>query len=203
MVQVTGDILVNGQHREAASFLAHSTYVPQVNWQGSSAGGAGPVGRRGCPATMRLRKCQAQHCKSTPCAEPPPPPHTHTCAHPAEPTTGLDSFAALSVMQFLKQLGNRGHTLVAAVHQPRGAIWQMFDQARGKLGSTCRSPRAMSAGLEEGDRKRGPRASACRQRHGVVLWQEALVHLRWHPTGTSPRSPRPLPCRSPCSARGD
>ena len=44
-----------------------------------------------------------------------------------EPTSGLDSFSSLSVMGALKDLASRGHTVVASVHQPRGAIWDLFD----------------------------------------------------------------------------
>ena len=39
----------------------------------------------------------------------------------------MDSFSALSVMQSLKALASRGHTLVASIHQPRGSIWALFD----------------------------------------------------------------------------
>eukprot|EP00775_Hariotina_reticulata_P006450 gene6450-6679_t len=44
-----------------------------------------------------------------------------------EPTSGLDSFAALSVMTHLKQLAELGRVVVAAIHQPRSAIWSLFD----------------------------------------------------------------------------
>jgi ABC-type multidrug transport system ATPase subunit len=49
------------------------------------------------------------------------------CLRADEPTSGLDSFSALSVMQSLKALASRGHTLVASIHQPRGSIWALFD----------------------------------------------------------------------------
>jgi ABC-type multidrug transport system ATPase subunit len=44
-----------------------------------------------------------------------------------EPTSGLDAFSSLSVMQSLKALASRGHTVVASIHQPRGSIWELFD----------------------------------------------------------------------------
>ncbi len=44
-----------------------------------------------------------------------------------EPSSGLDAFAALSVMSALKALASKGHTVVASIHQPRGAIWALFD----------------------------------------------------------------------------
>ena len=43
-----------------------------------------------------------------------------------EPTTGLDSFAALNIMEHLSSLAALGHTIVAAIHQPRSAIWDIF-----------------------------------------------------------------------------
>jgi len=43
-----------------------------------------------------------------------------------EPTTGLDSFAALNVMEHMSCLAGMGDTIVASIHQPRTAIWDMF-----------------------------------------------------------------------------
>ena len=43
-----------------------------------------------------------------------------------EPTTGLDSFAALNIMEHMSSLAAMGHTIVASIHQPRTAIWDMF-----------------------------------------------------------------------------
>lgn len=48
-----------------------------------------------------------------------------------EPTSGLDSFAALSVMGYLKRMArDNGHAVIASIHQPRAAIWNMFDKVR-------------------------------------------------------------------------
>lgn len=45
--------------------------------------------------------------------------------------TGLDSFAALSVMGHLQDLAiNNQQTVLATIHQPRSAIWEMFDTVR-------------------------------------------------------------------------
>ena len=49
-----------------------------------------------------------------------------------EPTTGLDSFAALTVMAHLSGLAASGHTVVASVHQPRASIWDMFHKVRDR-----------------------------------------------------------------------
>ena len=46
---------------------------------------------------------------------------------------GLDSFAALNVMEHMSSLANLGHTVIASIHQPRSAIWDMFDKARFPL----------------------------------------------------------------------
>ena len=43
-----------------------------------------------------------------------------------EPTSGLDSFAALNIMDYVSKLARLGHTVIASVHQPRSAIWEMF-----------------------------------------------------------------------------
>lgn len=55
-----------------------------------------------------------------------------------EPTSGLDSFAALTVMGHLKRMArDNGHVVIASIHQPRSAIWSMFDRvtllASGRL----------------------------------------------------------------------
>jgi ABC-type multidrug transport system ATPase subunit len=45
-----------------------------------------------------------------------------------EPTTGLDAFQAGKVIDALRQLAReRGHTVVAVVHQPRSSIFASFD----------------------------------------------------------------------------
>jgi ABC-type multidrug transport system ATPase subunit len=45
-----------------------------------------------------------------------------------EPTTGLDAFQAGKVVDALRQLAReRGHTVVAVIHQPRSSIFASFD----------------------------------------------------------------------------
>jgi len=44
-----------------------------------------------------------------------------------EPTTGLDSFQAEKVMATLRDLADSGHTVICTIHQPRGSIFNMFD----------------------------------------------------------------------------
>eukprot|EP00884_Botryococcus_braunii_P000584 jgi/Botrbrau1/10526/Bobra.7_1s0007.1 len=44
-----------------------------------------------------------------------------------EPTSGLDSHAALVVMEHLRGLCAEGRTVICSIHQPRQAIWDMFD----------------------------------------------------------------------------
>lgn len=52
-----------------------------------------------------------------------------------EPTTGLDSCSALSIMLFLKGMATQqGATLLASVHQPRAVIWSQLDQVGGPGG---------------------------------------------------------------------
>ncbi|KAK2147166.1 hypothetical protein LSH36_566g01070 [Paralvinella palmiformis] len=44
-----------------------------------------------------------------------------------EPTSGLDSFTAHSVVQSLKNLATKGHTILATIHQPSPEVFSMFD----------------------------------------------------------------------------
>ena len=42
-----------------------------------------------------------------------------------EPTSGLDSFQAQSVVSALKKLADEGRTIVTVIHQPRSSIFQV------------------------------------------------------------------------------
>ncbi|CAN0384943.1 unnamed protein product, partial [Discosporangium mesarthrocarpum] len=44
-----------------------------------------------------------------------------------EPTSGLDSHQALQVMGTVRGLCEEGHTVVVSIHQPRSAIYALFD----------------------------------------------------------------------------
>lgn len=44
-----------------------------------------------------------------------------------EPTTGLDSYTASSVVALLRQLASRGKAVLASVHQPASGIFELFD----------------------------------------------------------------------------
>ncbi|KAK2141381.1 hypothetical protein LSH36_1112g00067 [Paralvinella palmiformis] len=44
-----------------------------------------------------------------------------------EPTSGLDSFMARSVVGALKDMANKGHTIVATIHQPSSDVFDMFN----------------------------------------------------------------------------
>ena len=54
-----------------------------------------------------------------------------------EPTTGLDSFTATSVMETLRDLAQTGRTVISTIHQPNSDIFEMFDRlmllAQGKI----------------------------------------------------------------------
>jgi len=43
-----------------------------------------------------------------------------------EPTTGLDSYQALNVMQKLQAMAQEGRTVVVSIHQPRSSIFSLF-----------------------------------------------------------------------------
>ncbi len=61
-----------------------------------------------------------------------------------EPTSGLDSFAALTVMGYMKRMArSNGQVVIASIHQPRSAIWSMFDTVRAAAAGgrgACGSP---------------------------------------------------------------
>jgi ABC-type multidrug transport system ATPase subunit len=45
-----------------------------------------------------------------------------------EPTTGLDSFTAASVMETLRALAASGRTVISTIHQPNTEIFDNFDR---------------------------------------------------------------------------
>jgi ABC-type multidrug transport system ATPase subunit len=45
-----------------------------------------------------------------------------------EPTSGIDSFQAQSVMESMKSLSLSGRLVICVVHQPRSSIFEMFDK---------------------------------------------------------------------------
>ena len=45
-----------------------------------------------------------------------------------EPTTGLDSFTAASVMETLRALAASGRTVISSIHQPNSEIYDNFDK---------------------------------------------------------------------------
>lgn len=44
-----------------------------------------------------------------------------------EPTTGLDAFQSVKVVESLKTLAQDGRTVICTVHQPRSSVFEMFD----------------------------------------------------------------------------
>ncbi|KAI8826161.1 P-loop containing nucleoside triphosphate hydrolase protein [Fimicolochytrium jonesii] len=54
-----------------------------------------------------------------------------------EPTTGLDAFTSLSLIQTLVELARKGRTICVSIHQPRSDIFELFDNivllSRGDL----------------------------------------------------------------------
>ena len=96
-----------------------------------------------------------------------------------EPTTGLDSFAALNVMEHLSSLAALGHTVVASIHQPRSAIWDMFHKMGASALEDCcvrhGTPFAQTALNLDGSKPatasaavRGELCGRCNRRHAVL-----------------------------------
>ncbi|KDN44914.1 putative SNQ2-ABC transporter [Tilletiaria anomala UBC 951] len=45
-----------------------------------------------------------------------------------EPTSGMDSLAAWSIVRFLKRLANAGQSILCTIHQPSGELFSQFDR---------------------------------------------------------------------------
>ncbi|XP_060528288.1 ABC transporter G family member 5-like [Cylas formicarius] len=45
-----------------------------------------------------------------------------------EPTSGVDSFMALNVVQILKNMAHAGRTVICTIHQPSSEVYSMFDK---------------------------------------------------------------------------
>ncbi|KCV68816.1 hypothetical protein H696_04233 [Fonticula alba] len=64
-----------------------------------------------------------------------------------EPTTGLDAFMALSLIELLRSLAAEGHTVVTTIHQPSSDIFALFDDlllvARGRVAFRGEASRAV------------------------------------------------------------
>lgn len=73
---------------------------------------------------VRMQPAHATHRTARPFSHPCPP--THPTLPPApEPTSGLDSFQAQSVVSALKALAGDGRTIITVIHQPRSSIFQV------------------------------------------------------------------------------
>lgn len=63
--------------------------------------------------------------------------HDPSCLLLDEPTTGLDAFTALSIVETCAALARQGRTVVMTLHQPRASIYKLLDEivlmARGQI----------------------------------------------------------------------
>ena len=53
-----------------------------------------------------------------------------TCPRAKVYATGLDSNAALVVMECMKRLAEQGRIIISSIHQPRAAIWDLFTKVQ-------------------------------------------------------------------------
>ena len=83
-----------------------------------------------------------------------------------EPTTGLDSFAALTIMNHLSGLAASGHTVIASVHQPRAAVWDMFHKVRDLEDLISGPPRIVFRQLMSWTSRASQRLAWCSLHHG-------------------------------------
>lgn len=45
-----------------------------------------------------------------------------------EPTSGLDSYMAVSIVNLMRQLANKGKTILVTIHQPSSELFNLFDK---------------------------------------------------------------------------
>jgi len=45
-----------------------------------------------------------------------------------EPTTGLDSYSAQTIIHFMKLMASHGKTVVCTIHQPSSELFDMFNK---------------------------------------------------------------------------
>lgn len=59
-------------------------------------------------------------------------PHIFTVAvsQDPHPCAGLDSNAALVVMECMKRLAQQQRIVISSIHQPRAAIWDLFTKVQ-------------------------------------------------------------------------
>ncbi|XP_077659607.1 broad substrate specificity ATP-binding cassette transporter ABCG2-like isoform X4 [Urocitellus parryii] len=99
---LSGEVLVNGAPRNA-NFPCESGYVVQVGTQFISGGE-----RKRTSIAMEL------------ITDPP-------ILFLDEPTTGLDSSTASTVLLLLKRISEQGRTIIFSIHQPQYSIFKLFD----------------------------------------------------------------------------
>ena len=89
-----------------------------------------------------------------------------------EPTSGLDSTTALELMRTLQDLATKGHSIVAVLHQPRTAIFEMLDSllllSRGQVVYSG-DPRNVRSFLEDSG------ASPLPPQMGIADWIMDLI----------------------------
>ncbi|GAA5875055.1 hypothetical protein JCM3774_003416 [Rhodotorula dairenensis] len=134
-----------------------------------------------------------------------------------EPTTGLDSFTAFQILETLKDLAQRGRTVIVTLHGPRSDAFPLFDQllllsrgnvvyrgvaadilthfaAQGYNAPAESNPLDFVIDISSIDNRSADAELASKERVGqlVVAWREKEASMASHPHGLDDLSAKRL-----------
>eukprot|EP00884_Botryococcus_braunii_P016109 jgi/Botrbrau1/3181/Bobra.37_2s0011.1 len=104
-----------------------------------------------------------------------------------EPTSGLDSYSALVMMQHLQYLARGGRTIISSIHQPRQAIWDMFNKLVLLFRRVPKCIRAQSTRRGAGSRDSLGYSYSVKEQGLPADWLLDLVSIGFHKLATQLR----------------